>query len=337
MEHIGIIGAGSWGTTIAHHMASKGLKVDLWVREDETYEQIKTQGVNENFLPGVTLSKGIRPVKSLEEAVREKELAVFVVPSHALRKIMVEASGALQKHVPVLLCTKGIERETLMTMSKVAESVLHREGRGIACLSGPSFAREVCMKQPTAVTIASEQEELATYLQKLISAEYFRAYTSRDLIGVELGGALKNVIAIAAGCSDGLGFGHNARAALITRGLAEITRLGVSMGANALTFAGLAGIGDLVLTCTGALSRNRTVGMEIAKGLTAKEITGGMNMVAEGVNTSMSAYRLSKKMKTEMPITEEVHGIIYKGKDPRKTVKDLMTRELKVELENPFA
>jgi glycerol-3-phosphate dehydrogenase (NAD(P)+) len=229
--------------------------------------------------------------------------------------------------------TKGIENETLMTMSQVVASVLPGDcGDTFACLSGPSFAQEVCHKHPTAVTLASRNKELSIYLQELFSTDYFRVYTTQDVIGVELGGALKNVIAIAAGISDSLGFGFNARAALLTRGLAEITRLGVSMGAQPLTFAGLAGIGDLILTCTGDLSRNRTVGLKIAEGMSTKGIVSGMKMVAEGIKTSLSAYNLAKKMGVEMPIITEVYNVIYKGKEPRKAVKDLMTRELKVEL-----
>ncbi len=221
-----------------------------------------------------------------------------------------------------------------MTMSQVVASVLP-EGWGdrFACLSGPSFAREVCYKHPTAVTLASRNKGLSIYLQGLFSTDYFRVYTSQDVIGVELGGALKNVIAIAAGISDGLGFGFNARAALLTRGLAEITRLGVSMGAQPLTFAGLAGIGDLILTCTGDLSRNRTVGLKLAEGISVKELVSGMKMVAEGIKTSLSAYNLAKKMGVDMPIITEVYNVIYEGKEPRKAVKDLMTRELKVEAE----
>lgn len=335
MVRMGVVGGGSWGTAIANHMALKGFDVDLWIREEEVYYQIKEKRINETFLPGIRLSNGIRPVQSFEEVSSEKDLLLIVVPSHVFRDISTKLSPFLSPSTPLVVGTKGIENETLMSMSQVVKSVLPGNwGDSLACISGPSFAREVCYKHPTAVTLASGNEKLAKYLQGLFSADYFRVYTTQDVIGVELGGALKNVIAIAAGASDGLGFGYNARAALITRGLAEITRLGVSMGAKPLTFAGLAGIGDLILTCTSDLSRNRMVGLNIAKGIPIEEIASGMKMIAEGIKTSLSTYNLAKKMGIEMPISTEVYNIIYKGKDPRDAVKDLMTRELKVEPED---
>jgi len=338
MVKIGVVGGGSWGTTIANHMALKGINVDLWVREEDVYSQIKEKRINETFLPGITLSKAIRPVQSFKEVSKEKDLLFIVVPSHFFRAILAELSPFFSSATPLIVGTKGIENETLMTMSQVVASVLPGDwGNTFACLSGPSFAREVCHKHPTAVTLASRNKELSIYLQELFSADYFRVYTTQDVIGVELGGALKNVIAIAAGISDGLGFGFNARAALLTRGLAEITRLGVSMGAQPSTFAGLAGIGDLILTCTGDLSRNRTVGLKLAEGISVKELVSGMKMVAEGIKTSLSAYNLAKKMSVDMPIITEVYNVIYKGKEPRKAVKDLMTRELKVEAEQQEA
>jgi glycerol-3-phosphate dehydrogenase (NAD(P)+) len=335
MVRIGVVGGGSWGTALAHHMALKGIDVDLWVREEDVYYQIKGKRINETFLPGIKLSKAIRPVQSFNEVSRGKDLLLIVVPSNFFRNILTELSPFLSSSTPLVVGTKGIENETLMTMSQVVESALPGDwGNNFVCLSGPSFAREVCDKHPTAVTLASRNKELATYLQGLFSTDYFRVYTTQDVIGVELGGALKNVIAIAAGASDGLGFGSNARAALITRGLAEITRLGVSMGAKPLTFAGLTGIGDLILTCTGDLSRNRMVGLKISEGVPVEEIISGMKMIAEGIKTSMSAYNLAKKMGIQMPISTEVYNVIYKGKDPRKAVKDLMTRQPKGELEH---
>jgi glycerol-3-phosphate dehydrogenase (NAD(P)+) len=335
MVRMGVVGGGSWGTAIANHLALKGFDVDLWIREEEVYYQIKEKGINETFLPGIRLSDRIRPVQLFDEVSTEKDLLLIVVPSHVFRDISTKLSPFLSPSTPLVVGTKGIENETLMTMSQVVKSVVPGNwDNNLACLSGPSFAREVCYKHPTAVTLASGNEKLAKYLQGLFSADYFRVYTTQDVIGVELGGALKNVIAIAAGASDGLGFGYNARAALITRGLAEITRLGVSMGAKPLTFAGLAGIGDLILTCTSDLSRNRMVGLNIAKGIPIEEIVSGMKMIAEGIKTSLSTYNLAKKMGIEMPISTEVYNIIYKGKDPRDAVKDLMTRELKVELED---
>jgi len=335
MARIGVVGGGSWGTTMANHMALKGIGVDLWVREEDVCCQIREKRINETFLPGIELSDGIRPVQSFREVTRDKDLLLIIVPSHVFRNIIIELSPFLSSSIPIVVGTKGIENETLMTMSQVAGSVLSGDwDDNLACLSGPSFAREVCCKHPTVVTLASRNKELAKYLQEMFSADYFRVYTTQDVIGVELGGALKNVIAIAAGVSDGLGFGYNARAALITRGLAEITRLGISMGAKPLTLAGLAGIGDLILTCTGDLSRNRMVGLKIAEGVPVEEITSGMKMIAEGIKTCLSTHNLARKMGIEMPIATEVYNIIYQGKDASKAVKDLMTRELKVELED---
>ncbi|MEE9611513.1 MAG: NAD(P)H-dependent glycerol-3-phosphate dehydrogenase, partial [Desulfatiglandales bacterium] len=241
----------------------------------------------------------------------------------------------LRSGMALMTGTKGIENDSLLTMSQVAESILSKEYTGhFACLAGPSFAKEVFQKYPTAVTIACHDMSHAERLQRLFYTQFFRVYITQDLMGVQLSGATKNVIAIAAGTADGLNFGHNARAALITRGLAEISRLGVAMGANPLTFAGLAGMGDLVLTCTGDLSRNRTVGLKIAKGMTLQEIMKGMNMVAEGVRTSISAHQLAKKMGVDMPIINQVYEILYEEKDPMDAVKELMTRELKQELES---
>jgi glycerol-3-phosphate dehydrogenase (NAD(P)+) len=231
-----------------------------------------------------------------------------------------------------MTATKGIENHTLKIMSEVAEAVLPAQyAEDFACLAGPSFAREVFLRHPTAVTIACRRESRAVQLQRLFYTEFFRVYFTTDLIGVQLCGAIKNVIAIAAGTADALNFGHNARAALITRGLSEMTKLGLSMGAQARTFAGLAGMGDLVLTCTGDLSRNRSVGLKIGQGMTLQEITAGMKMVAEGVKTAQSAYELSRQTQVEMPIVDQVYEILYHGKDPREAVRDLMTRELKRE------
>jgi len=334
MVRIGVVGGGSWGTALAHHLALKRFDVDLWIRENEVYQQIKERGVNETFLPGVLLSDKIQPVHSFQEVSSEKDLVVIAVPSQFFRTIITELLPFLSSSIPLVVGTKGIENETLMTMSQVVTSVRSRECNDTyACLSGPSFAKEVCEKHPTAVTLGSRNKNLATYLQEIFSTEYFRVYTTQDVIGVQLGGALKNVIAIAAGASDGLGFGFNARAALITRALAEITRLGVSLGAQPLTFSGLAGLGDLIVTCTGDLSRNRMVGLKIAEGIAIDEIISSMKMIAEGIKTSQAAYKLAQKMGIEMPITTEVYHIIYEGKDPRRAVKDLMTRQLKGELD----
>jgi glycerol-3-phosphate dehydrogenase (NAD(P)+) len=334
ITRIGVIGAGSWGTTLADLLADKGYHVDLWVREEEVYNQIKEDRINRTFLPGIRLGSMFSPVKTFEQAIAYKDLVLMVVPSHVFREVLLGLKPYLQPDMRLMTATKGIENDSLKIMSQVVEEILPEEySRPFACLAGPSFAREVMAKQPTAVTISCRDMNHAERLQTIFSTEFFRVYTSDDLVGVQLCGALKNVIAIASGAADGLGFGLNARAALITRGLAEITRLGVAMGANPMTFAGLSGIGDLVLTCTGGLSRNRMVGLKIGQGIGLGEITRDMNMVAEGIKTSIAAYQLGKKIGVDMPIINQVYKILYQGKEPRSAVRELMTRELKKEME----
>jgi glycerol-3-phosphate dehydrogenase (NAD(P)+) len=335
IKNIAVIGAGSWGTALANLLADKGLAVDLWVREEEVYHQIKAERENKVFLPNIKLAPRLNPVQSFKQALAGKELVVMVVPSHVYREILQQAKPYLRPGVPILSATKGLENETLLTMQQVLAAVLDKaHAEHYACLAGPSFAREVSLKFPTAVTIACQEQAEAVKLQRLFFTEYFRVYTSQDVIGIELCGAIKNVIALGAGIADGLGSGHNGRAALITRGLAEITRLGLALGANAKTFAGLAGMGDLVLTCTSDLSRNHTVGVQLGKGKALQEIIKDMQMVAEGIKTTQSAYDLAKKVGVDMPITEQVYEILYKGKDPKKALKELMTRELQVEIRN---
>ena len=334
INRIGTIGAGSWGTTLANLLAEKGYSVDLWVREEEVYNQIKNERINRTFLPGMKLVPTLNPVRSFKEALLAKDLILMVVPSHVFREVLGHIKPYLRPGMRLMAATKGIENDTLKLMSQIVTEVIPGEYSDLfACLAGPSFAREVMVKQPTAVTIACKDLINAERMQTLFFTQFFRVYISDDIVGVQLCGALKNVIAIAAGAADGLGFGLNARAALITRGLAEITRLGVAMGANPMTFAGLSGIGDLVLTCTGDLSRNRMVGLKIGQGISLDEITHGMNMVAEGVKTSVAAFQLAKKMEIEMPIINQVYEILYQEKDPMEAVKELMTRELKKELE----
>jgi glycerol-3-phosphate dehydrogenase (NAD(P)+) len=280
------------------------------------------------------LTPRINPVRSFEEAVARKDLILLVVPSHVFRSVVTGIEPYLSPGTALIAATKGIENDTLMTMSQVTEDILGEERtRDFAALAGPSFAKEVIRKYPTAVTIACRNIDHAGRLQRLFYTDTLRVYATEDLIGVELGGALKNVVAIAAGTADGLDFGHNARAALITRGLSEMTRLGVAMGANPLTFAGLAGMGDLVLTCTGDLSRNRMVGLKIGKGMPLRDAVQGMSMVAEGVRTSIAAYQLAQKTGVEMPIVKQVYEILHEGKDPKAAVRELMTRALKQELD----
>lgn len=331
---IGVVGAGSWGTTLAHLLAEKGYDVDLWVFEPELVDMISQDRENRYYLPGFKLSKNIRPSNDLRAVVRDHELLVMVVPSHVYRGVVERMLPHLKKDALVVTATKGIENETLLTMTGIWEQLLpETDYVQVAPLAGPSFAKEVIRKVPTAVTVAADQMEIARIAQEVFHTSYFRVYTSLDKIGVELAGPLKNVIALAAGACDGLGFGHNTRAALITRGLAEISRLGVKLGARPLTFAGLSGVGDLVLTCTGELSRNRTVGFQLGQGRKLDDILTEMRMVAEGVRTARSVYHLANKLNVEMPICEQVYQVLYEQKDPLAAVRELMERGLKHEME----
>lgn len=331
---IGVIGAGSWGTALAMLLAHNNHRVTLWVYEKEVYDHIRTRHENHVFLRGVHLPESIHPTQSLREACQGQGLVVSAVPSHLVRRILRSCVRHVAPHTLLVSVSKGIENKTLKPISGILQDVLppHLSAH-VSYLSGPSFAREVAQQLPTAVVVAAKDGATANNIQKAFASPRFRVYASDDIIGVELGGALKNVIAIAAGCADGLGFGHNTRAALITRGLAEITRLGVVLGANPLTFAGLSGLGDLVLTCTGALSRNRQVGIKLAEGMSLEDILAHSAMVAEGVKTTKAAYALAKKHHVEMPIVEQVYRILYQGKDPCRAVSDLMGRTLRHELD----
>ena len=332
--NIGIIGAGSWGTALATLLAYNDHKVTLWVYENELHEHLLTHQENNFYLPGITIPDSVFPTQSFSDVSRQKDLLISAVPSHVVKKILSECVPFLDPQTTIVSVSKGIENETLMPISSIFKKILPKKMlANTAYLSGPSFAREVALQHPTAVVVASEDHEVAQKVQIFFSSPFFRVYTSNDVIGVELGGALKNVIAIAAGCSDGLNFGDNTRAALITRGLAETTRLGVALGANPLTFAGLSGLGDLVLTCTGALSRNRKVGIQLGQGMCLEHIVKSSKMVAEGIKTAKSAYQLAKRHKVAMPITEQVYRILYQKKDPRKAVTDLMGRSLRYELD----
>jgi glycerol-3-phosphate dehydrogenase (NAD(P)+) len=340
MEHtgpIGVIGAGSWGTTLAQLLADKGHRVDLWVFEKELHETICRTRENIDYLPGFFLHENITAFNDLELVVKDHDLLVMVVPSHVYRYVGKQMIPFLKPGAAVVSATKGIENETLLTMSGIWKDILPSDNFiEILSLSGPSFAREVVQKIPTAITLAADDLETAKRIQQVFSTSYFRVYTSLDRIGVELAGALKNVIALAAGVCDGLGFGHNTRAALITRGLAEISRLGVKMGAHPLTFSGLAGVGDLLLTCTGELSRNRTVGFKLGQGRKIKDILAEMRMVAEGVKTARSVHFLAERIQVEMPISERAYQVLYEDKDPLDAVRELMERDLKHELESGF-
>ena len=331
-EKIAVIGAGAWGTTLAALLADKGHAVTLWVYENDLAGRMQKSRINDLYLPGHALPK-MEITSDLGAATNEKSIILTVTPSHVARAALMTLAQSARPDAYFVSASKGIENESLMTMNEVMEDVLPKEfHHRTAFLSGPSFAKEVINKMPTAVSVASKEPRTAKLVQSVFSTDYFRVYTSPDVMGVELGGSLKNVVAIAAGCSDGLGFGHNTRAALITRGLAEIARLGMAMGANPLTFSGLSGMGDLVLTCTGELSRNRTVGYRLGKGERLNDILSEMKMVAEGVNTTKAAWALSKKYGVRMPITEQVYNLLYEKKAAARVVKDLMTRDLKSEL-----
>jgi glycerol-3-phosphate dehydrogenase (NAD(P)+) len=328
-----VYGAGSFGTAIASVLTSNFDDVSLWGRDAKLIAGLNATHENAGYLPGLKLSDRITGTTDVAQAARGAELIVVATPSHATRELMGKALPHLPRHVPLVTVAKGIENETLLTMTEVLEQCVPEEMHPyVAVLSGPSFAKEMVLRMPTIVTIAARWEKLAQKCQKMFTSETFRTYTSTDVVGVQVGGALKNVIAIAAGMADGLGFGHNARAGIITRGLAEITRMAVRLGGNPLTLSGLAGMGDLVLTCTGELSRNRRVGIELGQGRKLDEILADMKQVAEGVKTAKSAMQLSQKTGVELPICEQVYRIAWEGKSPRAAVVDLMGRTPKPEL-----
>ena len=331
--NIGVVGAGSWGTALADLLARNGHRVTLWAYESDLVERMRKSRENDLYLPDISLQESLSFTSDLAELAAGRELVLLVPPSQLMRRVFRQLLPHLEEDVLLVSASKGIENGTLMTMSQVLEEELARAGRRarLAFLSGPSFAREVAKGLPTAVVAASRDQAVAEIVQRVFSGERFRVYTNRDVIGIEFGGSLKNVMALAAGIADGLGFGSNTRAALITRGLSEMTRLGVAAGAEARTFAGLAGMGDLVLTCTGDLSRNRSVGLELGRGRSLKEILAGMTMVAEGVKTTISTYQQAARLKVEAPITEQVYKILEEGKDPRQAVSDLLGRNLKAE------
>ncbi|GAB4533924.1 MAG: NAD(P)H-dependent glycerol-3-phosphate dehydrogenase [Thermodesulfovibrionia bacterium] len=328
MDRIAVIGGGSWGTAISVLLAEKGYDISLWVYEEELVDDINIKRVNTRYHPNTILPYKIMASSDLKEVMDGARYLINAVPSQHTRGVFSRLSSYIGEDVLIISVSKGIERGSLKTVTEVIKELTGFEA---SALSGPSFASEVIQKKPTAVTIATRTKETADDLQRLFNTDYFRVYTNSDVLGVELGGALKNVMAIAAGISDGLGLGLSARAALITRGLAEMTRLGVAMGAMERTFWGLSGLGDLVLTCTGSLSRNYTVGFRLGKGEGLKDILSGMIMVAEGVATAESAHELSKRYKVEMPIVEQVYRVIYEDKDPMSAVNELMRRGLKPE------
>jgi len=341
VSRIAIIGAGAWGTALAIVLSrSSQHDISLWAHEQEVVDSLTARRSNDIFLPGVAIPEGVRATRSLAEALGSTsavpaEIVLSVMPSHHCRRVFTAMAPHLSSSMLFVSATKGVENDSLSRMSQVIAEVIQQECGflpRVAALSGPSFAREVAKGDPAAVTCASPDSELVSRIQKDFSDATFRVYASSDIVGVELGGSVKNVIAIAAGICDGLGFGHNTAAALITRGLAEITRLAVACGAQPQTLAGLSGMGDLVLTCTGDLSRNRTVGKELGRGRKLDEIIASMHgMVAEGVLTTHATLGLAGKMNVEMPITEQIDAILHRGKCPKEAIRELMTRPGKSE------
>ena len=336
MSQIAVIGAGAWGTGLAIVLGRKGThQVRIWAHEPEVCEAINRDHVNHAFLPDRRIPDSVAAGNALPEVLDGVDIVVSVMPSQHCRKLFAQMRQLIPSGALIVSATKGLEEGSLMRMSEVIANALKRDDAvapRIGALSGPSFAQEVARGDPTAIAVASQDTALLRTVQQEFSDASFRVYTNSDVVGVELGGALKNVIAIAAGISDGLGFGHNSAAALITRGLAEMTRLVVACGGRAETMAGLAGLGDLVLTCTGGLSRNRRVGVELGRGKKLAEIIAGMHgMVAEGVFTTTAAVGLAHARQVEMPITEQMDAILHRGKSPREAIQDLMSRTGKSE------
>ena len=329
---VGVIGAGGWGTALAKVLAEKGEEVTLWCHGAPSYRDIADRRENRAYLPGIKVPASIALTQSLEIAVADAFLVICAVPSHAVREVFTQAKSKLSPDTLMLCGTKGLEEGTLKTMGELFADIFGAANQERqAFLSGPTFAIEVARGLPAALTVAAYWQSVARLVQDVLNTPSLRVYTSTDIVGVQIGGVVKNVIAIAAGISDGLGLGQNARAALITRGLAEMTRLAVRMGADSMTLAGLPGLGDLILTCAGDLSRNRTVGLQIAGGKSLAEIASATRTVAEGVRNTRSLYSLADRLGVEMPIVEQMYGVLYAGKRPAEAVRELMQRSLKSE------
>lgn len=330
-----VIGAGSWGTALAILLVRKGHNVCLWGHNTQHINEISKERENQKYLPGIKLPRHLEITDNIEKCVDGSDVIVMVVPSHGLREVFRSLVSSLKSDVKIVSAVKGIENETCLSMTEVIKEVLaeenHKKYTDVGVLSGPSFAEEVANGVPTAVTMGFSNLKVAREMQFFFGTEKFRVYASQDVKGLEISAAYKNIIAIAAGVCEGLGYGLNTRAALITRGLAEMKRLGVALKAEEATFSGLSGLGDLLLTCTGSLSRNRMVGLKLGAGENLRQITQGMSMVAEGVKTTKSIYDLTQKIAVETPILEQVYNIIYKEKSCARAVEDLLARELGVE------
>jgi glycerol-3-phosphate dehydrogenase (NAD(P)+) len=332
LKNLAIIGAGSWGTALAIVLAPRFPRVRLWVYEADLAARMRQAGINDSYLPGLQLARHVEVVSDLPAALEGAEVVLSVIPSHLVRPLYREMLPCLHPSMLFVSATKGIETGSLLRMSEVIAEVLSEKMQPrVAVISGPTFAREVARFEPTALVVASATPGVADSVQAAFSSPTFRLYSSPDTIGVEIGGAIKNVVAIGAGVLHGMGLGHNPMAALITRGLAEISRLAVAMGAQSATLAGLAGLGDLVLTCNGELSRNRTVGVELARGRKLAEIVGSMKMVAEGIKTTNAAVDLAKRYAVEMPISDQMFQVLNFGVSPRDAIQRLMERSLKGE------
>lgn len=327
VEQITVLGAGSWGTALAIVLADNGHQVRLWGHRAEQIEEINTKRTNEKYLPGVRLPEKIAGYADLCQALDGVRTVVLAVPTKAIREVLRKVCACIREPITIVAVSKGIEPDTHKRVSEVIEEEMGKLLRDIVVLSGPSHAEEVSLRHPTTVTVSSKNMEAAERIQDLfMNHQYFRVYTNPDLIGVELGGALKNIIALAAGITDGLGYGDNAKAALMTRGLAEIARLGCALGANPLTFSGLTGVGDLIVTCTSVHSRNWRAGHMLGKGKKLDEVLESMGMVVEGVRTTKAAYQLSKKLGVKMPITKVLYEVLFDGKDPKEAADSLMSR-----------
>ena len=331
---VAVIGAGGWGTALAISLAGKGTQVNLWVRNSALYKSIVLKRGNETYLPGVKLPPAVRPTLELAEALQEREMVILAVPSHGVRDTARAMRGLLPPQSILVCAAKGLEENSYLRMSQVLEQELGPSfAPRLAVISGPNHAEEVSRGIPTATVAASTSGDTARLVQEALTSPSFRVYTNPDLIGVEMGGALKNIIALGAGIIEGLGLGDNTKAALVTRGLVEMTRLGTALGARARTFTGLSGLGALYVTCSSVHSRNRYVGLQIGQGKILGEILAGMKMVAEGVHTTRAAWALSRQTGVEMPITGEIYRVLFEGKSPRAAIEELMQRSTKPEME----
>lgn len=332
-----VIGAGSWGTALAMVLADNGHEVRLWGHKEAQIEEINTQRTNRKYLPDIKLPQGITGYSSLDSALRDLDIIILAVPTKAIRDVLKDIEQVSQQPLTVVHVSKGVEPDSLMRISEMIEAEMSGSMlKDLVVLSGPSHAEEVSLRHPTTVAVSSKNMAAAERIQDLFINQYFRVYTNPDIVGVEIGGALKNIIALASGITDGLGYGDNAKAALITRGLAEITRLGSAMGANPLTFSGLTGIGDLIVTCTSVHSRNWRAGNLLGKGQNLDEVLMNMGMVVEGVRTTKAAYQLAQKYEVDMPITNALYGVLFAGKNVKDSVDLLMNRDKRSEMEDLF-